>query len=330
MKEILKFLSENNLLSKQAAKDLLINISKQKYNEYELAALMSIYLVRNISMQELQGFQEALLELYIPVDLKHIPVMDIVGTGGDGKDSFNISTLASFVVASMGHPVAKHGNYGASTTSGASNVMEQIGYKFKNDPNQLLKEVETTNFCFLHAPLFHPALKIVAPIRKGIKIRTFFNLLGPLVNPANPTYQMIGVYNLEIARMYNYILQQTKKQFTIVHCLNGYDEISLTNETKIITEKGDYIFKPSELSPQPVLPNEILGGQDIETAKNIFLNVLQGTGTIQQNAVVLANAATASMMTGNYSDYKTAYQYAEECLLSGKSYQILKKLLNIQ
>lgn len=330
MKNILTYLSNNKSLNRQEAKQILLDIATNKYNEFEITAFISMFLMRTISIQELQGFRDALLELYIPINFNGIPIMDIVGTGGDGKNTFNISTAACFVVASMGHPVVKHGNYGASTVSGSSNVMEQLGYKFKNDENKLKLEVEKTNICFLHAPLFHPALKIVAPIRKAIKIRTFFNLLGPLVNPANPNFQMIGVYNLEVARLYHYILQENKSCFTIVHCLNGYDEISLTNDTKIINNTGEFIFKPSELSKQIIQPSSIVGGENIETAKNIFLQIMEGKGTAEQNAVVIANAATAVLMTNKYTSYQDAYNFATDCLLSGKTNNILKNLIQLQ
>ena len=330
MKDILTYLSNNKLLNRQYAKQILLDIATNKYNDFEITAFISMFLMRSISIQEIQGFRDALLELYIPINFNGIPIMDIVGTGGDGKNTFNISTAACFVVASMGHPVVKHGNYGASSICGSSNVMEQLGYTFKNDENLLKYEVEKANICFLHAPLFHPALKTVAPIRKSIKIRTFFNLLGPLVNPANPYFQMIGVYNLEIARMYQYILQENKSSFTIVHCLNGYDEISLTNDTKIINNMGEFIFNPSELSNQIVHPTSIEGGENIETAKNIFLQIMEGNGTAEQNAVVIANAATAAFMTKKYTSYQEAYHFASECLLSGKTNNILKNLIQLQ
>ena len=232
MKKILQYLFEHKTLSRDQAKDVLLNIGKDVYNEHEITAFMTVYLMRSITIEELQGFRDALLELCVPVDLNGYNTIDIVGTGGDGKNTFNISTLSCFIVAGTGQKVSKHGNYGASSISGASNVMEQLGYKFKNDKAALKKEVEEANICFLHAPLFHPALKTVGPIRKNLAMRTFFNMLGPMVNPANPPFQLVGVYSLEMARIYNYLLQQTGKAFTIIHSLDGYDEISLTNDTK--------------------------------------------------------------------------------------------------
>src|SRR5258708_6078267 len=234
MKKILQYLFEHKTLSREQARGVLTNIARGLYNESEMAAFITGFLMRSITIDELQGFRDALLELCVRVDLDGFDTIDIVGTGGGGKKSLNISTLACFVVAGSGQKVAKHGNYGASSISGASNVMEQLGYKFKNDAARLRQEVESANICFLHAPMFHPALKTVGPIRKNLGIRTFFNMLGPMVNPAFPKFQLVGVYNLEMARVYNYLLQQTEGRFTIIHSLDGYDEISLTGDTKVI------------------------------------------------------------------------------------------------
>lgn len=330
MKKILQLLFEHKTLSKEQAKEVLINIGKGVYNEHEITAFMTVYLMRSITIEELQGFREALLELCVPVDLNGYAVLDIVGTGGDGKNTFNISTLACFVVAGAGQKVAKHGNYGASTISGASNVMEQLGYKFSNDNSKLKREVEEAGICFMHAPLFHPALKTVGPIRRNLGMRTFYNMLGPMVNPAKPAYQLVGVYSLEMARVYNYLLQQSAQAFTIIHSLDGYDEISLTNDTKVITNKGEYIMTPEQLGKRLVQPNDILGGNSIEEAAKIFAKILGGEGTWAQNAVVLANAAMGLYCTGNYKEYDEAYNAAVESLDSGKANEVLKKLIELQ
>ena len=330
MKKILQYLFEHKTLPYQQAKEILINISKGMYNETEVTAFVTVFLMRSITIEELQGFRDALLELCVRVDLNGHKTIDIVGTGGDGKNTFNISTLACFVVAGTGQKVAKHGNYGATSISGSSNVMEQLGYKFKNDQQQLRKEIEEANICFMHAPLFHPALKTVAPIRKNLGLRTFFNMLGPMVNPSSPEFQLVGVYNLEMARIYNYLLQQTGKAFTIIHNLDGYDEISLTNDTKVITKEGDKIRTPIELGKRFVEPESIYGGNTTEEAANIFRKIIQGEGTWAQNAVVLANAAMALHCTGNYKKYDEAYNAAVESLDSGNAYEILQKLISLQ
>jgi anthranilate phosphoribosyltransferase len=309
---------------------VLMNIGKGVYNEHEVTAFMTVYLMRSVTIEELQGFQDALHELCVRVDMNGFSVIDIVGTGGDGKNTFNISTLSCFIVAGTGQKVAKHGNYGASSISGASNVMEQLGYKFKNDNDRLKKEVDQANICFLHAPLFHPALKTVAPIRKNLGMRTFFNMLGPMVNPAFPPFQLVGVYSLEMARIYNYLLQQSGKAFTIIHGLDGYDEISLTNDTKVITNEGEKVMTPEMLGKRMVQPTDIYGGNSVEEAAKIFVKILKGEGSWAQNAVVLANAAMALHCTGNFKTYEAAYAKAVESLESGKANESLQKLISLQ
>jgi anthranilate phosphoribosyltransferase len=330
MKKILQFLFEHKSLARSMAKEVLMNIGKNMYNEHEITAFMTVYLMRSVTIEELQGFRDALLELCVPVNLNGNKVLDIVGTGGDGKNTFNISTIACFIVAGAGQKVAKHGNYGASSISGASNAMEQLGYKFKNDNDALRKEIDTANICFLHAPLFHPALKVVAPIRKNLGMRTFFNMLGPMVNPADPSFQLVGVYNLEMARIYNYLLQQTGGQFTIIHSLDGYDEISLTTDTKVITNEGEHLFTPEQLGKRMVNPSDIYGGNTVEEAARLFRKILEGKGTWAQNAVVIANAAMALHSTKMYSGYNDAYAAAVESLESGKAKACLDKLIELQ
>src|SRR5215469_11940691 len=327
MKKILQILFEHKTLDRATAKEVLVNIGKGIYNEHEVTAFMTVYLMRSITIEELQGFRDALLELCVPVNLNGYDVIDIVGTGGDGKNTFNISTLSCFIVAGSGHKVAKHGNYGASTISGASNVMEQLGYRFKNDPGRLRKEIDEAGICFLHAPLFHPALKTVGPIRKALGIRTFFNMLGPMVNPAFPTTQLVGVYNLEMARIYNYLLQQTGGRFTILHGMDGYDEISLTGDTKVITNGGERIFTPEELGKRMVNASDIYGGNTVEEAAKLFTKILKGEGSWAQSAVVLANAAMALNANGGFTDYDQAYAAAVDSLESGKAYSALEKLI---
>lgn len=329
MKKILQLLFEHKSLSRVQAKEVLLNIGKAMYNEHEITAFMTVYLMRSITIEELQGFRDALLELCVPVDLNGHAVLDIVGTGGDGKNTFNISTLSCFIVAGAGQKVAKHGNYGASTISGASNVMEQLGYKFKNNIDQLKREVEEANICFMHAPMFHPALKTVGPIRKNLGMRTFFNMLGPMVNPAKPAYQLVGVYSLEMARIYNYLLQQTENAFTIIHSLDGYDEISLTNDTKVITNKGEFVMTPEQLGKRSVQQTDIHGGNSIEEAAKIFTKILSGEGTWAQNAVVMANAAMGLYCTGAYKTYDDAFAAAVESLESGRANGCLKKLIEL-
>jgi anthranilate phosphoribosyltransferase len=307
----------------------LMNISKNVYNESEVASFITVYLMRSITIDELQGFRDALMELCVPVDLNGHDVIDIVGTGGDGKNTFNISTLSCFIVAGTGTKVAKHGNYGASSISGSSNVMEQLGYTFKKENDRLNKELSDANICFLHAPLFHPALKVVGPVRKNLGVRTFFNMLGPMVNPASPKYQLVGVFNLEMARIYNYMLQQGNSAFAIIHSLDGYDEISLTGDVKVITNTGEKIYSAEDLGKRTVNPMDIYGGNSVEEAAKIFLAILKGQGSWAQNAVVLANSAMALHCTGRFGTYDECYQMAVESLESGRAYQSLQKIISV-
>jgi anthranilate phosphoribosyltransferase len=330
MKKILQILFEHKSLDRQQARDTLVEIGRGVYNEHEITAFMTVYLMRSITIEELQGFSDALLELCVKVDLGGHDLLDIVGTGGDGKNTFNISTLSCFIAAGAGQKVAKHGNYGASSVSGASNVMEQLGYKFKTDSLLLKKEIEIAGICFLHAPLFHPALKAVGHIRKNLAMRTFFNMLGPMVNPANPKFQLIGVYSPEMARIYNYYLQQTGKPFTIIHGLDGFDEISLTNDTRVITERGESISTPEQLGKRMVSAADITGGNSVEDAAKIFVSILKGDGTWAQNAVVLANAAMALNCTGKFKSYEDSYLAAVNSLEKGTALNAFETLISLQ
>lgn len=325
MKEILQYLFNHNTLSKAEAKAILIEIAQNKFNENEVTSFVTVFLMRTITLEELEGFRNALLHLAMPINLGS-GLVDIVGTGGDGKNTFNISTLASFIVAGTGQKVAKHGNYGVTAISGSSNVLEELGYKFKDNEDELLGDLENANICFLHAPLFHPALKTVAPLRKGLGLRTFFNVLGPLVNPARPEFSIIGVYDLEIARLYQYLLQKQNTNFMLVHGLDGYDEISLTADTKIFDKNGESIYSAEELGFKNIEPESISGGKTKVESAEIFLQILKGEGTYEQNAVVLANAAKALQNTEKYGTYEDCLKLAKDSLDSGKALNCIKIL----
>lgn len=325
MKSILTQLIQYQPLSKDEAKKVLTQLSTQGFNEAQITAFISMYLMRSITVEELTGFRDALLELCIPFDTKGMETVDLCGTGGDGKSTFNISTLAALVVAGAGIKVTKHGNYGVSSICGSSNVLEALGYEFTANPDVLRRQLDEANICFLHAPLFHPALKTVAPIRKQLGIKTFFNMLGPLVNPARPAYQVTGTYQMELARLYSYLLKDTTKRFKILHSHDGYDEISLTNSTRIISEQGQKDLTPQQLRLQLLAPNKIIGGKSIAENAAIFLNILKNKGTKAQNSVVCINAAMAIACVHECS-IETAYALAEESLHSGKAYQSLKKI----
>ncbi len=327
MKEILNELYQHKRLTKQQAKEILIAIAKENYNEAHLASFLTVFMMRPITVHELAGFREALLELAIKVDLSDYNTIDIVGTGGDGKDTFNISTLTSFVVAGTGQKVAKHGNYSVSSTSGSSDMLESFGYKFTNDEAILKSHLEKANICFLHAPKFHPAMKAVSPVRKALKLKTFFNMLGPLVNPSSPQNQLLGTFNLEVARLYNYILQEEGTNYGIVHALDGYDEISLTGGFKLFTKKGEELITPQDLNKKTFLQSDIYGGDSVEAAAKIFKTILNGEGTDAQNNVVLTNAAFALTIVDDKKSFEDAFEEAKNSLMGGKAKECLNKLI---
>ena len=328
MKPILQRLINHETLSKEEAKTVLVNISNGQYNPSQIASFLTVYMMRNITIEELSGFREALLELCIPIDFSAYNTIDLCGTGGDGKDTFNISTLASFVTAGAGIHVAKHGNYGVSSISGSSNVMETLGVKFSNDKAFLTKCLEEANIAILHAPLFHPAMKNVGPIRKELGVKTFFNMLGPMVNPSFPKHQLVGVFSLELARMYAYLYQNTSVNYTILHALDGFDEISLTADAKIITKARDSMINASDFHLKPVALEDLKGGTTVAESAEIFKNIISGNGTKAQQNAVCANAALAIATVENCS-IPEAFAKAEASLQSGKALEKLQKLQKI-
>ena len=326
MKHILNRLVNHETISTIEAKQVLIKISKGDYNQSQIASFLTVFMMRNITLEELKGFRDALLELCIPVDLSAYNPIDLCGTGGDGKDTFNISTLSSFVTAAAGVPVAKHGNYGVSSACGSSNVLEFMGITFSNDIEFLERAIATTGICVLHAPLFHPAMKNVAPIRRELGVKTFFNMLGPMVNPSAPKNQMVGVFNLELLRLYTYLYQDSDKNYSIVHDLGGYDEISLTNTVKIVSNKSEVLFSAEDLGLQNNSQQAIFGGNSVAEASKIFKTIIAGQGTEAQNNVVCANAGLA-IATAKQLTHIEGYELAKEALFSGKANKCLTKLI---
>ncbi|QRR02851.1 anthranilate phosphoribosyltransferase [Dyadobacter sandarakinus] len=327
MKEILNHLFEYKVLSKDQSKDALIGISTGKYSTSEIASFLTIYAMRSITVEELQGFRDAMLELCLSVDLSAYDPIDVCGTGGDGKDTFNISTLSCFVVAGAGQRVAKHGNHGVSSLCGSSTVLEYLGVKFTNEKDQLERKIEEANVCFLHAPLFHPAMKNVAPVRKELGVKTFFNMLGPMVNPVSPQKQLVGVFSLELARLFAYLYQQTDKQFLVLHALDGYDEVSLTGPFKIIAAHTEQVLSPSDLGLKTVRAEELSGGKTVEESARIFMNVLRGDATPSQQQAVLANAALALHCSDPQLSLTDSVAMARESLESGRALNSFKKLI---
>jgi len=314
----------------QEAEEILIEIAAGQHSDPEIAAFITVFNMRTISIDELAGFRNALLKTCIPIDISGFNCIDLCGTGGDGKDTFNISTLSAFVVAGAGATVAKHGNYAASSGCGSSNVMEYLGYKFSGNHDRLRQELEDCGITFLHAPLFNPAMKNVANVRRALRLKTFFNMLGPMVNPGRPQNQIIGVFSLEIARMYNYLYQKTNVNYCIIHSLDGYDEISLTGDFKVLTGKTDRLLSPASLGMQVVKAEELSGSGDVPGTAAIFINVLQGKGTTAQNAVVISNAAMALSTYFPQKGIEACLEDAKSSLVGGKALKVFTKLISMQ
>ncbi|WP_199118990.1 anthranilate phosphoribosyltransferase [Pedobacter sp. ASV28] len=327
MKKILNHLFENKTFSRVEAQKILTAIALGEFNHSQIAAFITAYGMRNITVEELQGFRDAMLDLCLKVDFSDFELVDLCGTGGDGKDTFNISTLASFVVAGAGYKVAKHGNYGVSSGCGSSNVIEYLGYTFTNDESKLKQSLEHAGICFIHAPLFNPAMKTVAPIRRELGVKTFFNMLGPMCNPARPKNQMVGVFSLELARIYAYLYQQTDKNYTIVHAVDGFDEVSLTCSFKTFSKKGEALVNISDLGFEELEERQIQGGDTVESSAKIFMDVLNGRATYAQANVVLCNAALAIQTIKQEASFADCYYEAEESLVSKKALNSFKSLV---
>ena len=330
MKAILNKLFEYKSLDKKSAKQVLINLAQGKYNYSQMAAFLTVYLMRSITVDELEGFRDAMLELCVPVNLDDYDIIDLCGTGGDGKDTFNISTLSAFVVAGTGQKVAKHGNNGVSSMCGSSNLLAHLGVHFTNSQDHLKRCLDVANICFLHAPLFHPAMKNVAPIRQELGVKTFFNMLGPMVNPARPKKQIVGVFSLELARLYSYLYQQSDKNYIILHSLDGYDEVSLTGSFRMISNKEEAELTPTDLGLRQLKQEDLYGGESIAESAEIFLNILKGGGTSEQREVVLANAGMAIQCAYQGLSISDAIIKAEESLKSGAALNAFEKLISVK
>ena len=326
MKSSFELLCHGHSLSETEAYQLFQEICGNKLNNSQILAIMAFYSARPITVNELMGFRNALLEMCIPVKLEK-EAIDVCGTGGDQKNTFNISTLSAFVIAASGIPVAKHGNYGSSSVSGSSDILNYLGYQFKTNSDELNNELNKHNVCFIHAPLFHPALKNVATQRKELGVKTFFNMLGPLVNPANITFKYIGVYGLDLARLYNYMLQLDNSKYSIVHSLDGYDEVSLTSPFKFISNATEKIIAPETIGFSMLGQEAIYGGITIKDNATIFLNVLQNQSTISQKNVVVANSAMAMHGYNPKITIEECISICNETIESKAAYNLFKQLI---
>ncbi|MFY0652682.1 MAG: anthranilate phosphoribosyltransferase [Cyclobacteriaceae bacterium] len=329
MKDILNRLFEGQTLSRAEAKDVLTEIGQGQHNNSTISCFLTVFMMRPIKAEELGGFRDAMLDLCVPVDLEGYDAMDMCGTGGDGKDTFNISTLASFVVAGVGQNVAKHGNNGVSSSCGSSNLLSHFGYEFTNDVDRLRKEIEEASICFLHAPLFHPAMKHVGPVRKELGLKTFFNMLGPLVNPSRPKKQLAGVYNTEVQSLYQAVFKEEGMDFSVVHALDGYDEISLTGDFLVANENGIDLYKPAEIGFEQLAPEALYAGGTIKESAEIFMNVLNGAATKAQTDVTVANAALGLLAVKRVGSFDDGIAAAKESLDSGKALAAFNKFLEL-
>ena len=326
MKKILEKLFDHNYLEYEESKKVLKEISSKKYNYSQVASFLTVFKMRNPSVQEIEGFRDALLDLCVKIDLSSdFETIDLCGTGGDGKNTFNISTISSFVVAGAGYKVTKHGNYGVSSSCGSSDVLQQLGIKLSNDHGYLKKCLDKGNFCYLHAPLFHPAMKNVAGVRKELEFKTFFNILGPLVNPLQPKNQLCGVYNLEISRLYGYVFENSKKNYSILYSLDGYDEISLTSDFMKISRNDSTINSPDYFGFNKINPEEIKGGESIKDSASIFTKILENKATKSQTDVVLANSAIAIQTITNKT-IDECLSIAKQSIDSGSALNCLKRI----
>ena len=330
MKETLTYLFEQNILSQKEAHAILLKIGQGEYSESEIASFLTVYLMRKITPQELAGFRDALLELCVPVDLSEYNTIDVCGTGGDEKNTFNISTATAFVLAGAGIKVVKHGNYGVSSSCGSSNVLEYLGYQFSNDVNKIKKELEESNICYLHAPFFHPAMKHVGPVRKSLRVRTFFNLLGPMVNPCKPKNQIVGVFNQEVQDLYNQVYKNLDMNYYILFNIDGFDEISLTDNFRAVSLKEDKIYSPENIGFSKVKAEELFGGNSVKESADILTKVLSDEGTASQTNVVLANTAFGIKCYFPEKTIEESITIAKESIESGEAIKALKQLVYLQ
>ncbi|MBX2845409.1 MAG: anthranilate phosphoribosyltransferase [Saprospiraceae bacterium] len=328
MKAVLNLLAEGEQLSRVESKEVMLKLASGEFSNEEIAAFLMALNMRPLVVDELLGFRDAMLEKALQVDLSEFESIDIVGTGGDGKNTFNISTCTSFVVAGAGYKVAKHGSYGVSSVSGSANVLMELGVGFTTDKSLLKTALEQANICFLHAPLFHPAMKHVVPVRKALKVKTLFNLLGPLLNPSQPKFGMIGVYKQPLAAVYAHLLRQTNMTFNVVHALDGYDEIALTGDTLSVDNTQEKTLRPQDFGADQIQPEAIFGGNTVPEAAQIFSTILNNEAPEAPKQVVLANAALA-IQTITRKPLLEAKQEALEAINSGRAQQALKKLIEI-
>jgi anthranilate phosphoribosyltransferase len=326
MKKLLGNLISSSHLTAEESREAIVLIGSGEVNAAQIAAFLMGIQQKGISVDELKGFREGMLELAIPIDLSAFDPMDVCGTGGDGKDTFNISTTSAFVVAGAGQNVAKHGNHGVSSPVGSSTVLEHLGVKFTNDVDFLRSKIEKAGICYLHAPLFHPAMRFVGPIRKELGIKTFFNILGPLMNPAKVQKQLSGVFDITTFELYKNLFLSSGTKFGVLHALDGYDEVSLTGDFRFANGQSDDLLSPSNFNFKRINPQELSGGETLEESGKIMINILKNQGSKAQTDTVIINAAIALSVARDIKIEEGIAQ-AKESLESGKAFQSLELLV---
>ncbi|MCI6839698.1 MAG: anthranilate phosphoribosyltransferase [Prevotella sp.] len=330
MKDILNRMLNHEELTREETRDILLGITRSEYPNEQIAALLTALQMRGITVDELLGFRDGILESGIHAQLDCDRYIDVVGTGGDRKNTFNISTTSCFVIAGAGYKVAKHGNYAATSKSGASNVIEQHGIKFTNDIDRLNRSINECGIVYLHAQLFAKAMKFVGPVRNALQFPTCFNLLGPLVNPSSPQCQMLGVANLDQMRLYNNVYQKIGIDYAIVNSIDGYDEISLTGDFKVTTNDYERVFKPSDLGLRTARPEELQAGATEEDAARIFDNVLADKALPAQKDIVIANAAFGiQVFERGKKSIDECVAIARESIESGKALATFRKFVEL-
>ena len=330
MKDILNKVLNHEELTRGETRRVLVGITRGEYPNEQITALLTALQMRGITVDELLGFRDGILETGVPAPLDCDRYIDVVGTGGDRKDTFNISTAACFVIAAAGYKVAKHGNYAATSTSGASNVMAQHGVTFTDNIDKLNRSLERCGIVYLHAQLFAKAMKYVAPIRQALPFPTCFNLLGPIVNPARPQCQLLGVATLDQMRLYNNVYRKIGIDYGIVNSIDGYDEISLTGDFKVTTNDYERVFRPEEIGFRHADPAELRAGDSADTAAKIFDNVLEGTATQAQTDVVVANAAFGiQVLEYGKKSIPDCIAAAREAIASGKAMSTLRTFIEL-
>jgi len=304
-------------------------IANDEFSEVELGGILTAIQMRGLTLDEFKGFRNALESYADRVSLYTNEAIDVCGTGGDGKDTFNISTTTAFILSAMGYKVIKHGNYGVSSICGSSNVLEYLGFNFTKDEQVLNQQLEKQNICFIHAPLFHPVLKKVAPVRKQLGVGTFFNAMGPLLNPIQPKFQLTGTYSLELAKIYQVLLRDKRQSFKVVYALDRYDELTLTADARVLGNNSDEILNANSFGVEVTSPENLKGGS-IEQSANMLRSILGGHASEELINVVASNTALGMSCFHPEKQYKILFEEAKAFISSGQAIKFHKQFNTVE